>query len=487
MIIVAPNTTPRHAATDSVRIHANYIFAQSLVKYIKTKGDTCMMSVTSETDTSNLGSLYTKYNPEVCLFIDCYTDISADSKGYDVVSSVYSALVGTITYEMSQQSLKPLQDKGYDIHGSKKYSQYGDIYIYLGFVTNTTDLAFISDSTKLDTVAKRIIEGSYGPPVKTLKSSDVTGLSDPYFYKISDWAEDTAVTGATGEIDETTYSGIPVRYLALHNEDADSDYTWSLATDYSQVRDCLILLSVRSKADTVTALIKIGDTEYTEDISDSTFILVQTESTVNILEPIHIGIRGAGSIDYTAVWVTPKGVLGALDDPRTDYSIFPPGYRLTTTISYTETPSASIQAALTTAASLISRAQDTTDIVEAATDTATVTQTSTSDSTTVYSTKDYAASVTDIVSILAKIDPSNPVSVLASGLSTDYSKLQASLSSITETAKKQAVALVINDLKTVNACKNTAMTQLADLKAEAKKKLTAVQGTITNKGGNLGS
>lgn len=42
-------------------------------------------------------------------------------------------------------------------------------------------MKYLKNDENLDTLAKRIIEGSYGPPVKTVEDNDPVGNDDPYF------------------------------------------------------------------------------------------------------------------------------------------------------------------------------------------------------------------------------------------------------------------------------------------------------------------
>ena len=163
-----------------------------------------------------LESLRINYSPSVTITVDCYADFDSSVSGYYLLCDKYTALLGTINYELYMRGRRPITELGYKETGSLKYSQYTDITIYLGYVTNSEDLACLQDEDNLDMMAIRIVEGAYGPPVKQIEDTDPSGNDDPYFYRINTWQVEDSEEGSTGTINETTYSGLPVRYLALN-------------------------------------------------------------------------------------------------------------------------------------------------------------------------------------------------------------------------------------------------------------------------------
>ena len=481
MIIINPNTTARHAATDELRISANKYFAAQLKKYITTKKDTCLVVGDIVTTESTLANLVRVYTPQVVISIDCYTDISAASKGYNVVANAYNALVGTISYEMFTQGLTNVTETGYSITGKLQYGTVTDITIYLGFATNADDAKYLQKTTFLDLVAKRIIEGSYGPPIKALNVADNTGNADPYFYTIDTWKEVTAKEGCSGTIEETLYSGIPVRYLLLTNA-FDTDYLWSIPLTYTADHtNGILLVTARSHAGTQQLRIKTKNIDFVTPVTNTTFTMFQTTGDLVPNDYIQIGSASKGALDITAVWAAKAGTLGTIDDPRTEYSIFPPGYRLTTTYSTATTPAETIHLALTTAATLITRAQDTSITETTASDTLAASSASS------YSTSDYSSAVTDILSQLSIADPTKPLLVDLASIKTDYSALEASLSTITDMDKKIAVMAVINDLKTLKESQVAALTPLADKCKEAVSKFSQLKNIMTDKAGVIGA
>lgn len=499
MIIIDPIKNIVDPNTDELRAQINYSFAESLKKYIEIKGDTCRLTRLSyDAPVVELKSLKNNYNPLVTITVDCYADLDSSIKGYDVICDSYSSLVGTIVYEMYMQKLTPIRSQGYTESGSLLYGKYTDITIYLGYVTNSDDLEWMQDSTKLDTVAKRIIEGAYGPPVKQVENTDPAGNDDPYFYRIDTWKEfDTEEGDSSGQISETTYTGLPLRYLTIDSKatgfyplpeepETNSDdteepepiprhYTWSTGLTYTSPETVLFIGSIKSGGTPVTAYIKVGDTEYTESISDSNYKVVIFEATVNSDSNIYIGVQGTGRLDYSGIWVSPKGSLGTLDDPRSLYSIFPPGYRSVNTVTSAYNNADSIHIAVTSARSLLERAQDKRTKEESST------QQSSSDSSTglefVFTAIGYANALSGLMKMLGNIDPKLANIVDPTLINIDYKALEESMTAIHDLTKKTSILAAVNDIKTIES----SITHLVKSEDELTEKATAIANKTQQK------
>ena len=529
MIIINPVKDTRDPNTDAARTHINWVFASKLVEYIEVKGDEVRMSRYSEDAPAvTLESLRINYSPSVTITVDCYADFDSSVSGYYLLCDKYTALLGTINYELYMRGRRPITELGYKETGSLKYGQYTDITIYLGYVTNSEDLAYLKDEDNLDMMAIRIVEGAYGPPVKQIEDTDPSGNDDPYFYRISTWQVEDNEEGSTGTINETTYSGLPVRYLALNStatgyypvpdppegEGNSSDsgdggeetepvliprhYSWSTPLTYTSPVTCLFIGSVRCQGGEVTAYIKVDETEYTQLITDTTFTIVIFEAEVNPGAKVHIGVQGSGRLDYSGIWVAPKGSLGSLDDPRATYSIFPPGYRSVSRTSSAYNNADAIHIALTSAKSLLERAQDTTKPVigsqitneEALANSSSGSNSSSSGSNAmsfVFTTLGYANALSGLMNILTNFDASKLNIVDPSTINIDYQALENSISSIQSVQKKAEVLAAVNDIKTMSNTVDTATKTEEELNADAEEISTATQQRIEDKGAKLGS
>lgn len=249
------------------------------------------------------------------------------------------------------------------------------------------DAELLADDSWLDKAAAAIIDGAYGPPVKTLRDVDPTGNEDPYFYHTYSWKEKTVEDGSSASIDEDTVKGVKVKYLHIDSKvvgyyptdvDMDGDgvldvppppeeestyegvpkhYTWYTPLTYEGKKDCYFIFSVKTIGE-VTIYTRVGTTEFVQTLNKEQFTTIVHEVTINTGDIIELGVQGTGEADFTAVWVSPKGKIGILDDPRSSYSIFPPGYRASIKQEIVLSNSSSLDRAITTADTLMTRAQD---------------------------------------------------------------------------------------------------------------------------------
>lgn len=474
MIIIRPMNDTRHAATDAARHHINFRFAELLKDYIILKGDDCMLTRTSELDADpGISKYVNKYNITVYITIDMYADIDPNTSGYDFLCDTYNSLVATFNYEIFKFGRKPIRDLGYKVTNATRVSDYSDITVYLGYATNDAELNWWKDDTNLEAVAKRFIEGAYGPPVKTIEDTDPTGNNDPYFYKLDTWKETAPITGCSATIEETLYTGLPLRYLAIESDAELGEYTWETPSTYEKDTMCIFIGSLRSHGASPKCYIKIGNTEYTETISDTTFSIKVFEGTVGPGTPIKLGVKGKGRIDYSGIWVAPKGTLGALDDPRTDYSIFPPGYRPVNKVTSAYNTADSIHIALTDAHTLIERAQD----IQASSSTTTAVKLDAS--TGIASDKDsntdignilnsgvsialkvanYAAALSAVMEIFGNKSEQKSAITDAVLQSIDFSALQSAVGAVRSFSDKAKIQASVNDMEGVTRAVDTAVT-----------------------------
>ena len=519
MILINPMKDTRHAATDELRWHINYIFATYLEKYIEIKGGNVMLSRKSEAATAmDLKALKINYAPAITITIDCYVDIDPKANGYDIICDSYNALVGTINYESYMQDRTPIRELGYKATGSLKYGKYTDIALYLGFVSNSEDASFLCTESNLDAWAKRLAEGAYGPPIKTIINTDPAGNFDPYFYRIDTWKEADNEPGSSASIEQTLYSGLPVRYLSIDShvtgyypvpeppegeepipeeELIPKHYSWSTPTTYDEPKKCLFIGSVRAPSGPATAYLRIGDTEYTEDITDSNFTIVMFEAEAQPGAHVYLGVVGTGRLDYSGIWVAPRGTLGTLDDPRSTYSIFPPGYRATTPTSDAYNNADAIHAALTNARTLIERAQDKTS--GPATNTGSgIGGTSTNKPSSSGNKIDvvlsyasavtsYAAALTGVMSILEEVSDGKLNIVDPTTINVDFEALENSISVLKPTDSIVSVLLSVNDIKTMADAVSQQLQTEEEVQAEATEIAETTKQKIEAKGVALGN
>lgn len=516
MILINPMKNTRKPALDEVRWHINYIFADYLRKFIEIKGGNARLSRMSEAaEQMSLKALKTNYSPAVTITVDCYTDIDPTVSGYDIECDNYNALVGTINYEVYLQGKKPIREIGYKETGTLKYGKYTDITLYLGYLSNGDDRAWLENESNLELLAKRIIEGAYGPPVKSAENIDQTGNNDAYFYRIDTWKEFDHEEGAsTAEIKESTYSGLPLRYLSIDSyatgnypvpelEDGTPDpeapviprhYTWYTPLTYTSPTTCLFIGSVKAITGEVTAYIKVGNTEYTELISDTTYRIIIFEAEVNAGDYVQIGVQGTGRLDYSGIWVAPKGSLGTLDDPRATYSIFPPGYRSVSRMTSAYNTADAIHIALTSARSLIERAQDSTREVigsqitkeEAAAQYAP--DSSSSPLSFIFTTVGYANALANVMEIINNVSDKTKLNIVdPSTIVTDYKALENSMASISSVIKQTEIQATVNDIKAMeDAVKDLTITA-EELEEKALKISEKTKRNIEAKGVALGT
>lgn len=464
----------RHPATDAARHHINFRFAELLKEYIILKGDECMLTRDTESLADpGITKYVNKYNITVYITVDMYTDIDPKAQGYDILCDSYNSLVATFNYELYKQDRKPIRDLGYRVTNASRISDFSDITLYLGYATNEEELTWWNDEDHLEQVAKRLIEGAYGPPVKTIEDTDQTGNNDPYFYGINTWKESAEIDGCSAKIEETLYTGLPLRYLSIESNAEIGEYTWETPSTYERDTMCVFIGSLRSHGSSPTCYIKIGNTEYTEVILDTTFSIKVFEGTVGPGTPIKLGVKGKGRIDYSGIWVSPKGSMGALDDPRTDYSIFPPGYRPVNKVTSAYNTADAIHIALTTAHTLLERAQDsqssgvTTTMVNldastgvandrgsASTDFANIINSGVSVALKV---ANYASALAAVMEIFSNKSEQKAAVTDPKNQKTDYAALQSAVGSVRSFEDKAKIQSAVNDIEGMSRAVDTAM------------------------------
>ena len=384
-------------------------------------------------------------------------------------------------------------------------------------MSNSEDSAYLQDTNNLDLWAKRIIEGAYGPPVKTITNADPTGNMDPYFYRIDTWTEADNEPGSTAEIKETLYSGLPVRYLAVDSkatgfyplpepeEGAEPDpdlvpiprhYTWKTDLTYEKPTTGLFIGSARATGGNATAYLRIGDTEYVTEIKSQTFEIVIFEAEVLPGDSVYVGVQGTGRLDYSGIWVAPKGSLGTLDDPRNLYSIFPPGYRATTPVSDAYNKADAIHITLTEARTLIERAQDTTgattqkipdvpiDIPTTNTSSGNVLDEVLSFASSVTG---YAAALSGVMNIIERANGSKLNILDPTTINVDYAALEQAMSTINTSSSLSSVQLSVNDIKVMADAVAQQLATEEDIAKQADLIAEKTKQKIEAKGVALGS
>ena len=262
---------------------------------------------------------------------------------------------------------------------------------------------------------------------------------------------------------------------------------------YTQFTSCLVICSIRSLGTNPTAYIKVGEKVYTEVITDTAWKILIFEADVNQNDTIQIGVQGTGRLDYTGIWIAPKGSLGTLDDPRSSYSIFPPGYRTVSKQSSAYNNADAIHVAITTAKSLIERLKDTTKsnlgIQQTNAELANTSGSTSSGNKVVsfvFSALGYAQALGDLMGMLANLNPKTLGIVDPKNINVDYKGLENSIASISDMSQKADLLMSVNDIKNVAGAVSSATISTDDLNKDAEEIAESTLSTIEKKGGDIG-
>lgn len=269
-----------------------------------------------------------------------------------------------------------------------------------------TDYQYLTDDIFLDNLALRLVEGAYGPPIKTVRDLFDTGNDDPYFYRERTWVETVPENDSHASIEETAIEGARIKFLSLDSgvfnyyptavdkdgdgyidpppppSEGDSDidsyssdddssssepqldpnrklkhYTWCIHTTYTEQTKCAVLFSVRTRGE-VTIYSKLGNTEYTKQLNALDFTVITYDAVVEPGDILEIGVEQRGHADFTGVWVSPIGKVGDFDDPKAGYNMLPSGYRSNVAMQTVKTGTNAFARAVTEADNLLGRAQD---------------------------------------------------------------------------------------------------------------------------------
>lgn len=467
----------------------NYLFASYLGKYLTLRGEQVVFTrSTSEARTEiAYNRLIADASPDIILHIRCLEDVSPDPRGFLVECDKYTALSGTITSELYKWNNKSVYPIGYKEVPRSIKARLTEITIGLGYLTNALDADLLKSNESLENLALCIVDAAYGPPTKSIQPKDDIYVQDPYMYRTLCWQEElsTKVSTDRGSLETVTIENIPCRVLRLVTTDAAhaTPYLWSTPvtiTDFS--KEYTLIVSARTKQRNCRGYVAVGSKNTTYTFLDEAWHRITVDYVDG--DKVFLGAYGNATIEFTAVWLTPKGTLGSIDDPNKQYSIFPPGYRPVTFIDPTSVDRKLVQSVVTQANSLIGRAQDTSkpsvnsgigDIL------------SKIDQLPI-STKAFVSGVQGIngqfCSLdLRKINVLDPQEMLSK---IDYAGIENMVKYVGRMDKKSALQKAINDMKGVEQAAQQ-LVKTYDQRLElAKKRAEVIQKRMASKGEAMG-
>jgi hypothetical protein len=450
----------------------NYKFASYLGKYLQDKGESVQLTrSTSEAKTQiELDKFITYTAPAVTFHIKCLEDISSEPSGYTVECDKYSALAATVSSELTKWGATPVYPLGYKVQTKNISAQYTEIIIGLGYITNSSDAAYLASDTKLESLALSIVNSAYGPPTKVMQPNDNVFVADPYMYDSSKWEEqaDTKSVGDVSSIIDTTIENIPSKVFRFVTVDDSRvvPYTQSTAVTITDTsKSYILIISAKSGKTGSKAYVRVGN-----NIDEQVFVDQSWHKiTIDYVDgdKVYIGTYGNSIVEFTALWLTPTGSMGSLDDPLKQYSIFPPGYRPIKSIDPTAVSTALIPSVITQANTLIGRAQDTklpsinSGLQEILSK---VDLLPISPNALVSSMQGIANQIKSVS--LTSINVLDPIKVIAG---VNYAGLEGMLKSMARADKKSALQKSVNDMKGVEL----AATQLLQTHADKLKRAEA--------------
>ena len=463
----------------------NYKFASYLGKYLLLRKEPFAITrSTSERQTDlELQRFMANNDPHVIINIKCLEDLSTDPSGYIVDCDKYSALAATFALELHKWGLKPVYPIGYKVQSFSTSAKYTEITIGLGYITNTSDAIHLGNDKKLEDLAKAMMDAAYGPPTKVMQPKDDVTVPDPYFYSVDKWMEDstTKVDGDSGDIGNTTIENIPAKVLTLKTPTtARTDpYRWctELASPTAG-KAYTVIISAKSDKIPTKAYVELGGHKEELELLDSTWRRVTFDCTYARGDKLYLGAMDSSELQYTAAWVTPKGTIGKIDSPATEYSIFPPGYRPTTEIDPTNLDKELVPSVVTQANTLMGRALDN---KEPETGNKIQQALSKADQSSVSPTA-FIDSLQAIMGQFAKLDLKNINILDPTKIKVDYSMMENILRNMSRMDKRADMLKAINNIKGVEkAVKSQTRTYEQKLE-DAKKQSAKIQKRLEAKG-----
>lgn len=464
----------------------NYTFATMLSTALSAKGEACILSRNSSVYPSDsvYALLLNNNSFDVIINVKCLYDIGSDVSGFSIECDKYNALVATISDEFVKVGSTCIYPKGYKtvVTASRSTAaKYTEITVGLGFLSNADDLVNLVSNTWLETLAKNIVAAAYAAPIRNTQPSDAILIADPYFYGEGAWYVDetTAIETDDASIQDVTIDDVPAKVLNLKTSASERtfDYTWltEVSTDAYGVA-CTITLSYRFKSATSSLSVTLGETTTPYAFLDYRWHTVTFNGVPNSIDKyVKLSIPSSSDVDITAVWPAKASIIGSIDDPVSDYSIYPPAYQ-----KVTETDLAKLAASntsISTANSLLSRAQDTTTSLAS-----TLQDAFSKIDQIVLSPSSLASSMGSILSMLQKTNLASVSKLNPGSLKVDYEVLETAIASVNRADKKASMLNAVNTIKGVETAINTYSKTLADKKSAADKKAAAIRARTEAKG-----
>lgn len=500
----------------------NLAFANKLSTALTAEGEKCLLSRSGNfyPEDTDYKKLLTNNDVTVIFNIKCLADISSSTSGFSIECDIYNALVATINESFVIWGSKAVYPRGYKIEATTYSSSsptsatYSEITLGLGFISNSEDLAKLVSSDSLDSLVKQIVDASYAPATRNTQKNTSCYVPDPYFYGETDWSvdESTVLDSDSAIILQDKINNIPIKLLRVQTTDAVriNPYVWKTTIDSDVYNiDSTVIFSYRFKQSSGGISCSVGLSSHSYVYEDYQWHTVNFETTpTSTYSALNLSFPASTYIDVTAVWVAKASVVGSVDDPITEYSIYPPAYQPVTTVDLASI--AASNSTVTTATSLLGRAQDTltntTSQIQTLLNSATLTNSLNSSSLQAKATsatsslsgtaalssamskvdqlgiksKDFIQSASSVATLLNKMSSSVTSKFNVSTLNLQTSVLTTALGSVSRTDKKTNMLNVINTVKGVSNAvtlltktDETKKKEADDLAAKVKARLEA--------------
>ena len=491
---------PVHVVSNNV-VNADYAinleFANKLYTALQSQGESCALPITdgSYMSSTAFSRLLLNNSFDIIFNIKCLYDIGTDISGFSIECDSYTSLVATIAGEFGKWGLTSVYPLGYGNLGSRTKTsnpECHELTLGLGYITNSSDYAKLTNSNKLQELVDRISAACYAPPIRSTQITEENAIPDPYFevdvsaYEHSEaitkgWEEDlaTRIEGDISHLIRTTINDIPVHVLDVHTIQGDREpliWQTKIKSDF-YCRGCVAMFSYKMKTETSSLTIIAAEKTETYNYENLTW----NTKTINITPTIDdtmfkICIPANSYVEIAAVWLLPVGNLGSLDSPIKRYSMYPPEYQPTTSINLEAI--AAYNGTVSTSNSLLSRAKDVMSSANAVSNLTDALSKIDQVSVNPDSFTKVASGINEVLNKLAAaatiIDPE--------AIKTDYALLEKSLSSVLRSDKKSAILNAVNTIKGMEQAKNALTKSTADKKLEAEKKAEAIRARMIAKG-----
>ena len=250
-----------------------------------------------EVNLANRGEKVTRnltVKPDILIELTSYSDDDTTLNGFLIESQSYTTLINLMAYVFVTAGAKALNTTGYAPYKGINKAKLYTIRIYLGFESNSADVAIFSNTVELvdgltdQMYQKFSVTNQAAMPVVVLNA-------DPYFVE-DGW---TCISGV-GEIIDSNLNGVSIKSLFLTGE---SEYSSPIS---SQVPAAYVVAMLRPSVPDTKFKLTAGPTSETYTFNNlgwnKIYFPCGPAETVNIAT-----LQGAGEV--TGVWYAEAGVF----------------------------------------------------------------------------------------------------------------------------------------------------------------------------------